>query len=209
MPRARKQTQIKQAARHLFIRHGIRRVSVEEICKAAQVSKATFYKAYANKSALAVELVDEILNELFARTEALMQADQPFAERMTRMMTMELEASKELGASLLQELYTTEDPGLQALMQRAMAEGYQMALDFLAQGQRAGVLNPDFSPELFLYLMELGDKMYRDPRLLELEPDLLRRTRLMQDFMMYGLCTPPDHPLRSALTPNRPQREAK
>ena len=38
-----------KTAKDLFWKYGIKRVSIEEICKEAKVSKMTFYKFFPNK----------------------------------------------------------------------------------------------------------------------------------------------------------------
>ena len=44
-----KNDQIVKIGKDLFYKYGIKRVSVEEICAKANVSKMTFYKFYNNK----------------------------------------------------------------------------------------------------------------------------------------------------------------
>ncbi len=57
--------QIVSTARDLFMFHGIRRITVEEICAKSGVSKMTFYKHFNNK----VELAKHILNRIIAEAE--------------------------------------------------------------------------------------------------------------------------------------------
>ena len=47
-----KRKKILDTAHELFWKHGLKRVSIEEICAVAGVSKMTFYKHFANKTAL-------------------------------------------------------------------------------------------------------------------------------------------------------------
>jgi AcrR family transcriptional regulator len=48
----RKQLQILKTGLDLFQRFGIKRVTIEEICQTANVSKMTFYKYFKNKNEL-------------------------------------------------------------------------------------------------------------------------------------------------------------
>ena len=59
--KTKKQDQIIQAGRHLFWKYGMKRVSIEEICREAGVSKMTFYKYFANKTALALYILKTVL----------------------------------------------------------------------------------------------------------------------------------------------------
>ena len=52
-PDSSKSLDILNTARQLFWKHGIRRVSVEEVCREAGVSKMTFYRSFPNKIELA------------------------------------------------------------------------------------------------------------------------------------------------------------
>ncbi len=51
--------QVLAAARELFWKHGLKRVTVEEICREAGVSKMTFYKFFPNKVTLAKAVYDK------------------------------------------------------------------------------------------------------------------------------------------------------
>ena len=47
-------------ARKLFVAHGIKRVTVEEICRTADTSKMTFYRFFRNKDEIAKAVIDRI-----------------------------------------------------------------------------------------------------------------------------------------------------
>ncbi|WP_372931944.1 TetR/AcrR family transcriptional regulator, partial [Mariniphaga sediminis] len=51
--KSKKYLEIMKTARELFWKHGFRRVTIQEICEKAGVSKMTFYKHFPNKIDLA------------------------------------------------------------------------------------------------------------------------------------------------------------
>ena len=57
-----KYQQIVETATDLFMRFGVKRVTVEEICRTAQISKMTFYKYFNNKIELAEYIIFSILD---------------------------------------------------------------------------------------------------------------------------------------------------
>lgn len=57
------QEKILQTAKELFIKHGIRRVSIDDICQELHISKKTFYVYYSSKE----ELLDATLTYLSCR----------------------------------------------------------------------------------------------------------------------------------------------
>ena len=74
----KKQQQLIDTARELFCRHGVRRVTVEEICHRAQVSKMTFYKHFSNKLALVRYIRDLYVEEGFRKFDEIKALDIPF-----------------------------------------------------------------------------------------------------------------------------------
>jgi AcrR family transcriptional regulator len=66
---------LKQAARDAFGRRGLKGTSVEELARAAAISKGAFYRFYASKEALLVELMSETEVAMQAQILAAVRAD--------------------------------------------------------------------------------------------------------------------------------------
>ena len=58
-----KYNDICREGRKIIWKHGIKRVSIEEICREAGVSKMTFYKYFPNKLELVKSLFDILFDE--------------------------------------------------------------------------------------------------------------------------------------------------
>lgn len=69
----------------LFAEHGYAAAGVAEICSAAQVSKGAFYHHFSSKNALFVELLNQWLNGLDQRLEAVSAQDIPFPQMLSSM----------------------------------------------------------------------------------------------------------------------------
>lgn len=77
---------IVEAARILFIRHGYRRTSMDDIAGEAGLAKATLYLHFSGKPAVFKAMLDqcrERVNERIAETE---QSGAPFAERLAGLL---------------------------------------------------------------------------------------------------------------------------
>ena len=61
---SQKREQLLQTGEALFVKHGMRRVTVEEICRQAGVSKPTFYRYFENKAALARRIDERWIEEV-------------------------------------------------------------------------------------------------------------------------------------------------
>lgn len=73
---------IREIARDLFYRRGIRAVGIEEIVERAGVTKPTLYRAFSSKDALATSYMEEYDREFWARFDAAAAAhpDDPRAQ---------------------------------------------------------------------------------------------------------------------------------
>ena len=77
--------EITDTARKLFWKHGIRRVTVEEICEKAGVSKMTFYRMFDNKIELAKTVLDHIFEESFQKYRTIMDQEYRFPKRSDKL----------------------------------------------------------------------------------------------------------------------------
>jgi AcrR family transcriptional regulator len=66
---------LRQAGADLFARRGLRSTTVDELARAAGISKGAYYRFYAGKEALFVELLDDLERSLQEEVEAAVRAD--------------------------------------------------------------------------------------------------------------------------------------
>ena len=64
----------------LFWKYGIRKVTVEDICKEAGVSKMTFYRSFENKYEVAKIILIELANDSYVIFSELFSREDPFPE---------------------------------------------------------------------------------------------------------------------------------
>jgi AcrR family transcriptional regulator len=62
-------TALVRAARALFVQHGVRRTSMEDVAKHADVAKGTLYLAFDSKEALFRAVCKDLCDELLTRSE--------------------------------------------------------------------------------------------------------------------------------------------
>jgi TetR/AcrR family transcriptional regulator len=64
-------TAILDAAQHVFEQYGARRANVEDVARAAGVSRSTLYRAYPTKEALLQAVLDREVDEFFDQLDVL------------------------------------------------------------------------------------------------------------------------------------------
>lgn len=176
----KKKIQIVEAAESLFIRHGIKRITVEEICRKSGASKMTFYKYFPNKLELVKYIWNNWIEEGLAKMDEIDSMDIPFPEKTHRVFQWKTDLVSKMSTEFIEEIFPVE-------FEEEKIE--QRFLTFIVDAQRKGDIRPHFRPEL---IMAAWDK------LLELsENDPLRRKyaddlefqRELKDFFWFGILT--------------------
>ncbi len=188
---SRKYQAIMEAARELFWKHGFKRVSVEEVCHKALVSKMTFYRYFPNKMELAKAVYDKVADEGIQNFKEIMadESTSP-AEKMQQMLKMKLEGTNDISHEFLKDFYSNPELGLSAYVEEKSKFVWNEILSDFKTAQQKGWLRRDFKPELFLFATskmsemitnETLLKMYNNPQELVMELSRLFTFGIMPD----------------------------
>ncbi len=191
MPAAKKTSKgvqaITESAKALFWKHGIRRVTVEEICKEAGVSKMTFYRNFSNKNEIARHVLTQVMERSTSRYEKIMNQDIAFPAKIVELVVLEREESKGISQEFLKDIYETEDSTLQSLIEQYQEEGRQRIMRDMKKAQEKGWIRKDLKLSFLLYILNDLDKKARDEELLamyEKPEDLIME---LTNFFFYGI----------------------
>ena len=169
---------ILDASRELFWKHGIRRVSIEEICQKAQTSKMTFYRYFNDKTDLARKVIDKFYDEGIINFRKIVQEDTPISEKMQKMIQMKLEGSTDISNEFIQDLLSNTSPELSLYFKEKMEFIYTVVINEFKIGQKDGWIRKDLNIEfMFFYFQKtallLADKeflsQFRSPQEMILE----------------------------------------
>ena len=159
---SRKRDQLIQTGEVLFIKHGMRRVTVEDICRQAGVSKPTFYKYFENKAALARRIVELWIEEALQRIDGIEDAEAPFPEKMKQILAVKQAIAARPGPEFLEDLIHL-DIDLSHALRRVMR--------FLVECQQQGDIRADIRPEVLMAAFDLLNSMQYDRRIRDLYED--------------------------------------
>jgi len=180
MNRARsdKREAILETAKRLFSKFGSKRVTVEELCREAGVSKMTFYKHFRNKVDLVETIRDEWIDEGFARFDEIKAMDIPFPRKIDLMTKWKAEWGSRINAGFVRELVSTED---------AMTEFKRRYLANIREAQGQGEVRADIEPEFLWMVVNKLTELVKDGEVNELFPDQGEFPRQMRTLLWYGL----------------------
>jgi AcrR family transcriptional regulator len=173
---------IRHGAAELFSRFGVRRVTVQEICRHSGVSKVTFYKYYRNKDDLVDAIRDEWVQAGFAAFDEIEALDIPYPEKIDRMTRWRIEHFSGIDDEFRRELFSGDD---------IQEEAKRRFLANLERARGRGEIRPDVSGELIWLVSERLQGMVRDGGWRSVTEDYADFQAQMRTLFFYGLLARP------------------
>jgi AcrR family transcriptional regulator len=184
----KKYDSIMEAAQRLFYRYGIQKVSIEELCLDAKVSKMTFYKHFPNKIALAKRLLDVIFGNTLKRfTDMMDDPDIPFPEKMQALLQIKMEGSKDAKWAFVVDLYKSSDLTLVAHAKEWIQKGLALTVERFIRTQEQGWMRKDLNPVLMLVLLDKMQEAALDDRVIAAYRDVQDMVVEITKFFLYGI----------------------
>src|SRR5690606_20642312 len=162
--------QIRATARDLFWKHGFRRVSIEEVCIKAGVSKMTFYRFFANKIELAKAVLNQEVAEGVQRFRSILADDSTPDEKVRRLLLLKMEGTHHISREFLQDFYADKELGLKDFLEEKTRLTWNEMLGDFRQAQAKGIFRRDLKPEFFIYVTQKMTEVIADEKLLGMYP---------------------------------------
>jgi AcrR family transcriptional regulator len=182
-----------ETGRRLFWKHGFRRVSVEEVCEEAKVSKMTFYKYFPNKFELAKAVFMEVVEKGVTDFKSIMASDLPVGEKMHRLIMTKVEGTNEVSREFLADFYLGAEPELKEFVEKTTTDVWNELIKDYRKAQDEGILRNDFKPELLLKISTKLVELLKDESLLAMydtPQDLLME---FTNLLVYGVAPHSSH----------------
>lgn len=177
------------AAQKLFYRFGIRKVSIEEICREAKVSKMTFYKYFPNKIALAKSVLDAIFAVSINETNKVLKEDLPFIEKLDKMVQWKINYNKDASMAFIREIYASDDadPEIIRYIRNEFKKNIETFINDFVNAQQAGWIRKDIKPQLIMAMLNQMAIISGDERVLSAYNNVTELITEMSRFFIYGI----------------------
>ena len=185
--KTRKFEAIVSAAKYLFWKHGIRRVSIEEICKEAGVSKMTCYKYFSNKAAIARYLIENIFESGMEVYMEILNSNIPYEEKVRKTIQLKISNVHEFSQELINDIYKYKDEEIDQTIEAIKNKMLRVYLDDFRRAQKTGEIRADIKPEFILYFLNHLTEIITDERLVSLYPDPEHMIAEVMSFFFYGI----------------------
>ena len=176
-----------ESARELFIEYGIQKVRVEEICKQAGISKATYYKHFSNKLDLVVSLIKDIQEESSRRFVDLIRDGVSFEVLLKHLIEEKLRFMERYSTRFMKDLYEGTIPELHEVIVKMQGEAQGQARTMYDNAVSRGDIDAAVSFEFFLYLLGTVQNMFMDKAVIAIYPDPVTRMQIVFQNFFYGI----------------------
>lgn len=182
-----KQKELLITAKELFWKHGFKRVTIEEICSKANVSKMTFYRFYPNKMEIAKAVFDMVIDKAIVDFRELMSSSIPASEKMKRMLALKFEGTNDISNEFMMDFYNNPELEISAYIFKRSSEIWLSIIDDFRRGQEQGYFRKDFKPEVLLLMSQKIMELANDEKVLKLYPNPQDLVMEIANFFSYGI----------------------
>lgn len=182
-----KMVHLVETAKELFFRYGIRRVSIEEICQEAGVSKMTFYRYFPNKAAIAKHVLESIYNEGRERINSILAMDLPFEERLKKVLVTKMEYADKYSREFIKDLMMGTEPELKKYIEEETKHSLNELRKIFLDAQKKGEIRSDIKVDFIIYMMNVMREVFKDENLQKLYPDFGSLMKDAFNFFYYGV----------------------
>jgi AcrR family transcriptional regulator len=182
-----KKEKIEYTAKELFWKHGFKKVSIDEICKKAHVSRKTFYTYYDNKSALVIFILSEMTSQMLTVFNELIESDLKFEAKMEKLLKMKFEMTKSFSMEFVADFFNPDAADILEYFTKTVHESMRLSKIFFAKAQESGEMNPDLNIDYVLWMMQKQMELCSSKELMGLFPNAETMTRQISQSIIYGI----------------------
>ena len=197
VPESKSVRKLIESALSLFRRYGLRKVSVEEICSTAGVSRMTFYRHFADKDDIAVKALGRHFIERMEAVELILAERIPFEDRLRKIFHLKLEGIKRAGEELTREILSDRESVLGRSLGELFAEQTRRTREIFLSLQQAGEIRRDLHVDLIMHIVEHAWSAFGDERLSKAYDDKTRLYHELFQAIYYGILPPSKNRSRS------------
>jgi AcrR family transcriptional regulator len=161
-----KRDQILKTGQQLFWKFGFRRVTVEEICREAGVSKMTFYKFFPNKQELASAILDKVFDESLMKIKMIRDEHESADKTLKKMLQMKSEGVHGISKEFIKDLYANPEWGMRSYLEEKTSMVYAEISRVYEKGKEEGWVRKDLNVPFLIQFIQKSIEMITKDELL-------------------------------------------
>ena len=184
--KSKKHDLIVKTATDLFMQFGVKRVTVEEICKTANISKMTFYSYFKNKTDLAEHIIFSIFDEAQLEFDSIWKQLSTFERKIDQFIKLKMVYAKKFSKEFFIDFMDLSP----AINQKIMDYSHKNQITFMnmiEQAQKSGSVRSDVSINFMSYMINKLLEFAEDEMFLSLYNNTEDLTWDVVNFYFYGI----------------------
>ena len=188
-----KREQILKTGKDLFWKFGFKRVTIEEICKEAGVSKMTYYKFFPNKIELVKIVMNGVLQESLEKYNRISDSDIPYPEKVIKMIELKQEQVHTMSSEFFRNYVQSDEPDLINFLNQLTQENLQRFTNDFKKAQENGDIRKDLKIEFIIYMMNHLVEMAQNDALINMYEEPQDLVMEITNFLFYGILNRDTH----------------
>ncbi len=181
----KKKVRLIETAQELFCKFGVMRVTVEEICRTARISKMTFYKYFTDKWDIAKAVLDYLINEGLKIYDQLIEQPIPFDQKVEQILMLSNSQVHALGSAFLDDLVNPDSP-LYNYFTEHQKKFRELSIEFLQTAQKQGFLHNQVKMPVAMFMLNRLSELLNDPEFIRLMPNIEERAAEIAALFFHG-----------------------
>jgi AcrR family transcriptional regulator len=173
--------------KELFWKFGFRRVTIEEICKEAGVSKMTYYKFFANKVELAITILDEVFDESMNKVKKLHEEHESPEKTLRKIIQMKSEGIRGISEEFIKDLYAKPEAELKSYMEKKMGIMMAEIINVYEKGKEDGWVRKDLNVPFLMHFTQKTLQLFSEDEILHFFDSPQEATMEITNLFIYGI----------------------
>jgi len=186
---SKKKQQLIEKATELFCLYGIRRVTIEEICRGSNVSKMTFYKYFDNKWDIAKTVIDLLFDEGIQHYFTILKEQMSFHQKLEKLLTLSTVQIHSFGSAIFDDVLKEDSP-LHAHFMERQKMTRELSVDFFKRAQQEGHISSNTKMPVLLFMLDRSIDLLNHPEFIKIMPAIEDRATELAALFFYGFARP-------------------
>ena len=181
-----KRQHIIDTATDLFLKFGVKRVTVEEVCQSAKVSKMTFYKYFKNKTELAEYIIFSILDNAQEEFDSIWKEISTFQYKIDQFIKLKMVYAKKFSKEFYFDFMNLSPKIHDKIIDYSKINQITF-IKLIEQAQIKGIIRNDISIDFITFMLAHLMDLVESEKLNESYDNLEDITISMINFYFYGI----------------------
>ena len=179
--------EIIEAAKELFFKHGFKRISIEDICNHAEVSRRTFYVYYENKTNLLIKLLEHIYEENLQEILAINNSELPFSEKLIQITNYNIAELEKMTPEFLADIHDPSFVEVRQHYESKQEHWKTFTHNCFTEAQKRGEIRADLDIDFLQRFINYVIRAFKNEEIRKRYPDTILLMRKVADMIFYGI----------------------